>query len=65
MQMVTCGEPRCRREVFVISCFTLNFVPKTIDASGNLSCSQIYDDSKFVGIATTSPFVVNGTTSKL
>jgi len=28
------------------SCFTLNFVPKTIDASGNLSCSQIYDDFK-------------------
>ena len=37
------------------SCFTADFVPKS-DASGNLSCSQIYDDATSVGIATTGPF---------
>jgi hypothetical protein len=48
----------------VNNCGTLNFVPKTGNP-GFLDCSQIYDDGNFVGIATTTPFNVNGTNSRL
>lgn len=37
------------------SCFSLDYVTKS-DASGNLTCSQIYDDGATVGINTTGPF---------
>jgi len=46
------------------NCGTLNYLTKT-GSPGLLECSQVYDDGNFVGIATTSPFVVNGVTSKL
>ena len=38
------------------SCASLNFVPKTIDAAGNLNCSQIFDNGVSVGIGTVGPF---------
>jgi len=47
------------------SCTTINMLPKVADANGNLACSQVYDDGNFVGIATTSPYFVNGVMSKL
>lgn len=37
------------------ACTTLNFIPKST-TSGNLVCSQIYDDGTSVGIGTTSGF---------
>jgi Chaperone of endosialidase len=48
----------------VNNCGDLNFVTKTGNP-GFLECSQIYDDGSFVGIATTTPFLVNGTMSTL
>ncbi len=38
------------------SCATLNFIPKTLTAGGNLGCSQIFDDGTSVGIGTTTGF---------
>jgi hypothetical protein len=34
----------------------VNYVPKSIDAAGNLGCSQIYDDGTSVGIGSIGPF---------
>ena len=38
------------------SCFTTNFVPKTISSTGGMGCSQIFDDGTSVGIGTTGSF---------
>ena len=46
------------------NCLTTNFLTKTTSIN-TIGCSQIYDDGNFVGISTTSPFIVNGTASKL
>ncbi len=42
------------------ACATTDMIPKTIDASGNLDCSQIYDDGTTVGINKTSGFAYTG-----
>ena len=46
------------------NCGVQNFVTKT-GSPGFLECSQIYDDGTFVGIATTTPYFVNGSLSTL
>lgn len=38
------------------NCASVNYVPKTISASGALGCSQIYDNGTSVGIGSTGPF---------
>ena len=38
------------------TCSSINFVPITNSTSGNLSCSQIYDDGTSVGIGVSSGF---------
>lgn len=38
------------------NCTTTNIIPKVADATGNLTCSQLYDDGLSVGIGTTGPF---------
>lgn len=37
-------------------CFNTNFVPKVTSTTGNMNCSQIYDDGITVGIGATSGF---------
>lgn len=42
-------------------CNTQNIVPKVIDASGDLTCSQIFDNGTSVGINKTSGFIYTPT----
>lgn len=46
------------------NCLTLKYVPKVIDGSGNMDCSQIFDNgtSSGVGIGTNTGFTYTGTT---
>jgi trimeric autotransporter adhesin len=43
------------------ACVQTNFLPKNIDTSGNLTCSQIFDNGTSVGIGSTGPFTFTGT----
>lgn len=38
------------------TCNTANFITKSVDTTGNLTCSQIFDNGTSVGIGTTSNF---------
>lgn len=39
------------------TCSAINFIPKSVDTAGNLTCSQIFDNGTSVGIGSTGPFV--------
>lgn len=40
----------------VNNCYSPLFLPRTITATGDMDCSQLYDDGTSVGINTTGPF---------